>query len=159
MLKDTQALVVSLLDAARVNIVENMHTHYPAPYIKGGEAWVSASGRSAAAFQVEVVGNKIRLVYRGDDVAPLASLEEGNKEPPTLAEAERWRTEKMSSGANDLPTAAGVVAGIRKRGGTWRNIHPQRWIYTPVIADTAEALKRQIPAIFAAEVRNLMVKK
>lgn len=142
-MEDVLSIAVKILDDARLHIQANMAKKYRNG--NGDERWVDASGRSSAAFQVEEDGNKARLVYRGDDIAPLDSIQYGHDEPPTIGEARQWRRDKAKSGAKELPSANGIVRGIEERGGTERFIDPQEWIMNPVIEGALDALNEQIP--------------
>lgn len=141
-----------ILDEAREQIQANMAVHYRT---EKGERWINASGRSAAAFQVVTDGSdKVLLVYRGDDVAPLETIQYGTTEVPTIEQAERWRREKELSGARGLPSAAGIVNIIRRRDGTERYEDPQDWVIGPVVEMAVAALYDQMPAIAVKDIRD-----
>lgn len=142
-------LAAAILDEAKTQIQANMAAHYDTPY---GERWVNASGRSSEAWRVEVEETKARLVYEGDDVAPLQSIQDGTDEVPSLDEAARWVEEKTRSGAGNLPSPEAVVKGIALRGGTERHLMPQDWIVSPVIDTAVQALIDQIPAVTAHDI-------
>lgn len=142
-------LAAAILDEAKTQIQANMAQHYDTPF---GERWVNASGRSSEAWRVDVEGTKARLVYEGEDVAPLQSIQEGTTEVPSLDEAARWVEEKTRSGADSLPSPEAVVKGISLRGGTERNLMPQDWIVSPVIDTAVQALIDQIPAVTAHDI-------
>lgn len=144
-------LAVKILDEARTQIQANMALHYRT---SKGERWVNASGRSAEAFQVESDEYAVRLVYRGDNVAPLESIQYGTDEVPTLQEAASWREAKTRSGAVGLPSPQGIVNGIAKRGGTERFFEPQDWIIGPVIDTAVQALNEQLPKAVAGEIKT-----
>lgn len=141
----------AILDEARVQIQANMAQHY---HIENGERWVNASGRSSEAFMVEVDGNHVRLVYRGEDVAPLESIQDGTDEVPTIQEAASWREAKTRSGAVGLPSPQGIVKGIEKRGGTERFFEPQDWIISPVIDTAVQALNEQLPQQMVKDIKG-----
>ena len=117
----TEDTAVKILDECRARIQANMAKKYRTA---NGERWINASGRSSEAFKVEAeagdfgLSASVRLVYRGDDVAPLDSIQYGNTDVPTIEEAARWREDKERSGANNLPSPRAIVEGIRRRGGT-----------------------------------------
>lgn len=134
-------LAANILDEARAHIQANMAQHYRTI---NGERWVNASGRSSAAFQVERGTDSVKLIYRGDDVAPLSSIEYGTEEVPSLEEAERWREDKIKSGATNVPSAKAIVRSIELNGGTERYREPQEWIISPVIETAVLALHDQL---------------
>lgn len=142
-------LAAAILDEAVVQIQANMAQHYQT---ENGERWVNASGRSSEAWRVEVEGNKARLVYEGDDIAPLQSIQDGTTEVPSVEEAAEWREAKIRSGAVGLPSPQGIVKGIAKRGGTERFLEPQDWIIGPVIDTAVQALVDQIPSVTARDI-------
>ena len=150
---NTIGLAAKILDECRARIQANMARRYRT---SKGERWINASGRSSEAFQVEVSERRAALVYKGDDVAPLASLQTGTTEVPTLAEAGRWREEKIRSGARNVPSAKAIVEGIRRRGGTERHFDPQDWVVGPEVEAAVDALRDQIPAAARATVRDLL---
>lgn len=153
MSNSTIELAAKILDECRVRIQANMARRYRT---SKGERWINASGRSSEAFQVEVSERRAALVYKGDDVAPLDSIQYGTTEVPTIEEAGRWRDEKIRSGARNLPSAKAIVEGIRKRGGTERHFEPQEWVVGPEVEAAVSALRDQIPAAARATVRDLL---
>lgn len=146
-------LATKILDECRVQIQANMARRY---HTDKGERWVNASGRSSEAFKVEADFYRARLVYCGDDVAPLESIQYGTTEVPTIEQAERWKIEKEASGATDLPSAKGIVAGIRRRGGTERHDEPQDWIIGPVVEAAVAALNDQLPRKAVEDIKNML---
>lgn len=150
---NTIDLAAKILDECRARIQANMAKHYRTSH---GERWINASGRSSEAFKVEVSDRRAALVYKGDDVAPLASLQSGSTDVPTLTEAGRWRDEKIRSGARNVPSAKAIVEGIRRRGGTERHFEPQDWVVGPEVEAAVDALRDQIPAAARATVRDLL---
>lgn len=140
-----------ILDEAREQIQANMARHYRT---SKGERWINASGRSSAAFKVVADGaNKVMLVYRGSDVAPLETLQYGTTNVPTIEEAERWRKEKEASGAKGLPSAEGIVKAIAQRG-TERHQEPQDWVIGPVVEAAVAALNEQLPSLVVKDIHN-----
>lgn len=139
-----------ILDEARARIQANMAMHYRT---EGGERWINASGRSSDAFKVERDRDKAMLVYRGDDVAPLFSIQDGTTGVAPVAVLERWIADK---GLNLNPWA--VRANIKKRGGTERHATPQDWVIQPAIDEAMEALRRDLPPVAAAAVREELFK-
>lgn len=142
-------LAAAILDEAVLQIQANMSQHYQT---SEGERWVNASGSSSAAFKVEIDEHAVRLVYKGDDVAPLNSIQHGTDEVPTLQEAASWREAKTRSGATGLPSPHGIVKGIAKRGGTERFFEPQEWVLTPPIEEAVRQIREQLPQTTAKEV-------
>lgn len=61
-------MLIDLLNQARSDIRANMET-----------TKVNASGRTSASLQVEEYDNGVRLVSRGDDIAPFPTLEVGRR--------------------------------------------------------------------------------
>lgn len=154
MSEDVRTLAAKILDEARVAIQANMAKRYRT---SRGERWINASGRSSAAFQVEDKdGVHVRLVYNGDDVAPLDSIQYGTTDAPTIEEAARWRAEKERSGAKNLPSPRAIVEGIRRRGGTERHDEPQDWVIGPVVEAAVDALNEQLPAAAVRQVRDML---
>ena len=155
----TEDTAVKILDECRARIQANMARHYRT---SRGERWINASGRSSEAFKVEDeagdfgLSASVRLVYRGDDVAPFDSIQYGTTEVPTLAEAGRWREEKIRSGAKNVPSAKAIVEGIRRRGGTERHFEPQEWVIGPELEAAVDALRDQISEPFIQDVRNFI---
>lgn len=140
-----------ILDEARARIQANMAMHYRT---EGGERWINASGRSSDAFKVERNGDKVMLVYRGDDVAPLFSIQNGTTGIAPVSVLERWISDKDL----DLNPWA-VRTNIKKRGGTERHFEPQDWVIQPAIDAAMESLRRDLPPVAAAAVREELFKR
>lgn len=140
-----------ILDEARARIQANMAMHYRT---EGGERWINASGRSSDAFKVERNCDKVMLVYRGDDVAPLFSIQDGTTGIAPISVLERWISDK---GLDLNPWA--VRTNIKKRGGTERHSEPQDWVIQPAIDDAMESLRRDLPTVAAAAVREELFKR
>ncbi len=145
---DTIDLAAKILDECRARIQANMARRYRT---SKGERWINASGRSSEAFKVEVSERRAALVYKGDDVAPLASLQTGTTGVPPISVLSRWMEEK---GLDLNPWA--VRANIKKRGGTERHFEPQDWVVAPEVEAAVDALRDQIPAAARATVRDLL---
>ena len=146
--KDT---AIKILDECRARIQANMARHYRT---SRGERWINASGRSSDAFKVERDRDKAMLVYRGDDVAPLFSIQDGTTGIAPVAVLERWLSDK---GLDLNPWA--VRTNIKKRGGTERRVTPQDWVIQPAIDEAMEALRRDLPASAKAAVREELFKR
>lgn len=145
--------ITMILDQCREQIVANMLRHYPTA---NGERWVTASGRSAAAFKVEADDDSVRLVYSGSDIAPLDSIEYGSEDVPSIDTVERWRQEKMRSGASDLPSAEGIVNRIRILGGTERHEEPQPWILSEPIAAAVDEIRDKVGTLATTMVNDII---
>ena len=143
-----RGIASAILDEARVQIQANMAQHYNTSY---GERWVNASGRSSEAFRVEADEHAVRLVYAGDGIAPLETIQHGTDEAPTLQEAASWREAKKRSGADNLPPPYAIVKAI-ETGGTERFIDNQDWIIGPVIDTAVQALNEQLPSAIVKDI-------
>ena len=152
MMENVRTLAAKILDEARVMIQANMEKRYRTTF---GERWINASGRSSAAFQVEDKdGVYVRLVYKGDDVAPLDSIQFGTTGVPPISVIEQWQRDKGLEGIN--PWA--IRTNIKKRGGTERHIEPQDWVIGPVVEAAVDALNEQLPAAAVRHVRDMLFK-
>lgn len=142
-------LAVKILDEARAKIQANMALHYRTTH---GERWINASGRSSAAFQVEDGGEgRVWLVYKGDDVAPLDTIQYGTTGVAPVSVLADWITDK---GLDLNPWA--VRTNIKKRGGTERHFEPQDWVVAPAVAEAVEKINTEIPAAAVKYVRDLL---
>lgn len=149
---DVRALAAKILDEARVMIQANMAKRYRTTF---GERWINASGRSSAAFQVEDKdGVHVRLVYKGDDVAPLDTIQYGTTGVAPISVIEQWQRDKGLEGIN--PWA--IRTNIKKRGGTERHVEPQDWVIGPVVEAAVDALNEQLPAAAVRHVRDMLFK-
>lgn len=149
-MEDVRNLAAKILDEARVRIQANMAQHYRT---SRGERWINSSGRSSAAFKVEDKdGVYVRLVYKGDDVAPLDTIQNGTTGVPPISVIEQWQRDKGLEGVN--PWA--IRTNIKKRGGTERHVEPQDWVVGPVVEAAVDALNEQLPAAAVRQVRNLL---
>lgn len=150
----TEDTAVKILDECRARIRANMAKKYRTAK---GERWINASGRSSEAFKVEAeagdfgLSASVRLVYRGDDIAPLDSIQYGTTGVPPVSVLSRWMEEK---GLDLNPWA--VRANIKKRGGTERHHEPQDWVIGPELEAAVDALNDQIAAPFLQDVRNFI---
>lgn len=144
---------VKILDECRARIQANMSKRYRT---SGGERWVNASGRSSAAFKVEVSdgGNRVQLVYRGEDVAPLFTIQDGTTGVAPVSVLAEWIEDK---GLDLNPWA--VRANIKKRGGTERHFEHQNWVIQPEIDAALEALRRELPAAASTTVRERIFRR
>lgn len=150
----TEDTAVKIIDECRARIQANMAKKYRTAK---GERWINASGRSSEAFKVETeagdfgLSASVRLVYRGDDVAPLDSIQYGTTGVPPVPVLSRWMEDK---GLDLNPWA--VRANIKKRGGTERHHEPQEWVIGPELEAAVDALNDQIAAPFLQDVRNFI---
>lgn len=144
-------LAAKILDECRERIQANMARKYRTAK---GERWVNASGRSSAAFKVEVAGDgrSVTLMYEGDDVAPLDSIEYGHDEAPGAESLKKWWREKFGKELSD-GRARAMNRKIAEEG-TERYTDPQEWIVGPEVEAAVDALNDQLPATAEAEVRN-----
>lgn len=147
-------IAIKILDECRARIQANMAKRYRT---SNGERWINASGRSSAAFQVESDNAGIRLVYRGDDVAPLDSIQYGTNEVPTYEQASEWREAKLRSGAPSIPSPDAIIKGIRRRG-TERFREPQEWVIAPEVERASEELANALPSAIMSQVTNDLFK-
>lgn len=140
-------LAVKILDECAVKIQANMALHYRT---SNGERWINASGRSAEAFKVEnVCGISVRLVYRGDDVAPFDTIQYGTKGIPPIAVIKSWQKDK---GLEELNPWA-IRTNMKKRGGSERLYAPQDWIINDPVLEAVKQLNEQLPAAAVRSVR------
>ena len=142
-------IAVKILDEARAQIQANMAKRYRTTR---GERWINASGRSSEAFKVEALGTRARLVYRGEDVAPLDSIQYGTTGVPPISVIEDWQRDKGLEYLN--PWA--IRTNIKKRGGTERHQEPQDWVIGPVVESAVDALNEQIPKEAVRAVRSFL---
>ena len=149
-MENVRTLAAKILDEARVMIQANMEKRYRTTF---GERWINASGRSSAAFKVEDKdGVHVRLVYKGDDVAPLDTIQYGTTGVPPISVIEQWQRDKGLEGIN--PWA--IRTNIKKRGGTERHVEPQDWVVGPVVEAAVDALNEQLPAAAVRHVRDML---
>lgn len=153
--KDT---AVKILDEARVAIQGNMALHYR--NMANEERWINASGRSSAAFQVVADNNRVQLVYRGDDVAPLETIQYGYKGDADINDIAEWKAIKESQGATGIPSPEVVVKRISEKGTErYRDNEagrPQDWVISPVVSMAVQALNEQIPAAMVKDITELL---
>lgn len=145
-------LAVKILDEARTQIQANMALHYRT---KKGERWVNASGRSSNAFQVVTDENHAQLIYQGDNVAPLETIQGGTDEEPDAADIMRWHSEKFGEEISE--ESAQRIADKIGREGTERWQENQDWIITPIVETAAQALVDQIGAAYIKDLKTFLV--
>lgn len=151
-MEEVRTLAVKILDEARAEIQANMAKNYRT---SKGVRWIDASGASSAAFQVETSPIAVRLVFKGDDVAPLESIQYGYKGDSDIESLRRWREIKERQGAEGLPSAEVMQKRI-KEIGTERFNEPQEWVINPVVEKAVETLREQLPREAVRAVKNLL---
>jgi hypothetical protein len=108
---------------------------------------INATGRSAAAFFAERTGKGCRLVYRGDDVAPLLSLEEGQPpgEMPSPDVLFQWSRDKGLAFRDDADRYRFAWLAAEKifREGTGRHKSPVD-VFASVCREAAEEIKSKV---------------
>lgn len=129
---DTSAIEM-ILDECRVEIQRNM-----------ADNDINASGRTSASFKVEKYAGGVRLVSRGEDIAPFSSIENGN--PPAWLSRNvlrQWVIEKGIEFNSEEEREAFVWNLQQKIGweGTERHRNPNHDITTPPITEAVEKLK------------------
>lgn len=139
-------LASAILDEAVVQIQANMAQHYQT---ENGERWINASGRSSEAFKVESDEHAVRLVYRGEDVAPLFTIQHGTTGIPPISVIERWMREKGIFPPDLSPWA--IRTNIKKRGGSERHVEEQDWILTPPVEEAVRQINERLPQMMAKE--------
>lgn len=108
---------------------------------------INASGRSAAAFFTERTEKGCRLVYRGENVAPLLTLEEG-QEPGTAVSPDtlfQWSRDKGMAFRDDADRMrfAWLAADKIYREGTERHKSPVD-VFATVCREAAEEIKAKV---------------
>lgn len=108
---------------------------------------INASGRSSAAFFAERTANGCRLVYRGENVAPLLSLEEGRGpgEMPSPDVLFQWSMEKGLAFRDDADRMRFAWLASEKiyREGTERHKAPVD-VFATVCREAAEEIKAKV---------------
>lgn len=151
---DAKELAAAILDEARVQIQANMAVHFTSSY-NNKERWINASGRSSEAFRVDVDDNHVRLVYEGDGIAPLHTIQDGTDDVPSVEEAAEWRENKIRSGADEtIPPPEAIVDIIKKRPGTERFQAHEDWIIGPVVETALQALNEQLPQQLVKDIKG-----
>lgn len=118
---------------------------------------INASGRSSAAFYAERTSKGCRLVYRGDNVAPLLSLEEGQGpgEMPSPEAIEQWSRDKGLMFRDDADRRRFAWAAALKicNEGTRRHRSPVD-VFATVCREAAEEIKTKIRNSFIEEIKR-----
>lgn len=144
---DTSAIEM-ILDECRVEIQRNM-----------AEKDINASGRTSASFKVEKYAGGVRLVSRGDNIAPFASIENGN--PATWLSRNvlrQWVIEKGIEFNSEEERERFVWNLQQKIGweGTERHRNPNHDITTPPITEAVEKLKEAIKTMILKEITSVI---
>ena len=135
--------VINILNQAKTDIQSNM-----------AKFGINASGRTSASLVVEEYENGVRLVSRGENIAPFPTLEvgrKGGKVPKgfyyTLIQ---WSMDKGISFAteSERKTFAYFLSQKIASEGTERHRNPNAEVYTPII----QSVRSQIEKIFFAKI-------
>lgn len=137
-----------ILDECRVEIQRNMAAYD-----------INASGRTSASFKVEKYEGGVRLVSRGDNIAPFASIENGN--PPTWLSRNvlrQWVIEKGIDFNSEEERERFVWNLQQKIGweGTERYRQPNNSITTPPITEAVEKLKEATKTMILKEITSVI---
>lgn len=144
---DTSAIEM-ILDECRVEIQRNM-----------ADNDINASGRTSASFKVEKYAGGVRLVSRGEDIAPFSSIENGN--PPTWLSRNvlrQWVIEKGIEFNSEEERERFVWNLQQKIGweGTERYRQPNNSITTPPITEAVEKLKEATKTMILKEITSVI---
>ena len=138
-----KASVINILNQAKTDIQSNM-----------AKFGINASGRTSASLVVEEYENGVRLVSRGESIAPFPTLEvgrKGGKVPKgfyyTLIQ---WSRDKGISFAteSERKTFAYFLSQKIASEGTERHRNPNTEVYTPII----QSVRKEIEKIFFAKI-------
>lgn len=137
-----------ILDECRVAMMANMERYD-----------INASGRTANSFKVERYEGGVRLVSRGDNIAPFASLETGN-EPSwvPINVLRQWVIEKRIEFNSEEERESFVRATQWKiaHEGTERYRQPNYDVTTPPIEQAVESLKSAITQGFVKQIHSIL---
>jgi hypothetical protein len=136
--------IVKILDAAKIDIQSNM---------EAGK--INASGRTTNSLLVERYDEGVRLVSRGEKVAPFETTEKGRpagKIPKGFFDIiYQWSIDKgIAMDDKERKKFSRAVAFSIKKRGTERNRSNRNDIYSPVVA----AVKIKIKDIVATSIRE-----
>lgn len=137
-----------ILDECRVDIQRNMAAYD-----------INASGRTSASFVVEKYAGGVRLVSRGTDIAPFASIENGN--PPEWLSRNvlrKWVIDKRIEFNSEEERERFVWAVQQKIGweGTERYRQPNNSITTPPITEAVERLKEDTKKMIITTIKSVV---
>lgn len=109
---------------------------------------INASGRTSASVKVEKYDRGVRLVSRGENIAPFASLETGNSPAWVGVNTLRqWVIEKRIE-FNSEQEREDFVRALQWKiahEGTQRHRNPNHEVTTPPIERAVEQLKKAVP--------------
>lgn len=120
---------------------------------------INASGRSSASLRVERYAGGVRLVYGGDDTAPLPTLEIGRPGGPVPMGFTdilvQWSRDKgLTFESESRRRSFAYLLGQRiKREGTLRHKTPVD-VYSSVVMDTADKLKGEVAVTVTAYIHE-----
>lgn len=128
-----------ILDECRSRIQANMAKHYRTAM---GDRVINATGKSSEAFKVVVddTGLSVSLIYQGDDVAPIDSIQYGHKDRPSASDLKDWMRVKTGRDLTDAQAErmADRIASI----GTERFREPQEWVITPELEKASDEIRK-----------------
>lgn len=137
-----------ILDECRVDIQRNMQDY-----------GINASGRTSSSFIVEKYEGGVRLVSRGENIAPFISIEQG-KEPGWvgLNTLRQWTINKQIEFNSEEERELFVRSVQWKiaQEGTERFRDPNYNITTPPVIDAVEKLKQAAVGVFVAEINSVI---
>ena len=137
-----------ILDECRVEIQRNM-----------ADFGINASMHTSNSFKVETYAGGVRLVSRGENIAPFASIEQGN--PPTWIPASvlrQWVIDKRIDFNSEEEREVFVRSLQYKIGfeGTERHRNPNYNVTTPPVVDAVEKLKKEAAKMVIAEINSVI---
>lgn len=137
-----------ILDECRVEIQRNM-----------SDFDINASGRTSASFMVEKYEGGVRLVSRGENIAPFVSIEKGN-EPAWVSRdvLRQWVIEKQIEFNSEEERESFIWNLQQKIGweGTERYRQPNNSITTPPITEAVEKLKEATKTMILKEIKSVI---
>ena len=144
---DTSAIEM-ILDECRIEIQRNM-----------ADFDINASMRTSNSFKVEKYDGGVRLVSRGDNIAPFESIERGN--PPTWLPASvlrQWAIDKGIDFNSEEEREVFVRSLQYKIGfeGTERHRNPNYNVTTPPVINAVEKLKKEAAKMVIAEINSVI---
>lgn len=113
---------------------------------------VNASGRTSRSLQVERYEGGVRLISRGEKIAPFETLQYGRKEgkvPKGFYEIiKQWSIDKGITFAtkSERGTFAYFLSRKIAREGTARYHTPNEQVYTPAVSEAVKAIRATIGA-------------
>lgn len=131
------------------DILERCKTEIQASMEQEG---VNASGRTSRSLQVERYEGGVRLVSRGQNIAPFETLQYGRKEgkvPKGFYEIiKQWSIDKGITFATNSERGTFAYFLSRKiaREGTARFKQPNEQVYTPAVSEAVKAIRATIGA-------------